>query len=175
MFTQAERLILANQHEILMDQVKDENSKAFHEFCNDVYKRDLKYLYIRIEYLQVPNESEYRKIHDEVCDLYYMFINLAAYLHDLSEAEKESIEEVDRLIFDGFDTHEEEHYWYLEKCVEVFHLFRDWEDIYEHVGVGVINRYRAILARYKEIGSNDYLRKIDKQKLIESLNYISTI
>ncbi|WP_020621030.1 YfbU family protein [Paenibacillus daejeonensis] len=165
MLSKAERVILANQYEIM---------KALDSEASDYYESKIAILrggYSRYygEILDTVDDDFPEEISDEVVNILRMFRSLLFSYQDLSDEEKSDVLQR-KISFKGFDGNEEgDHYnfcKYLLNDADSFHELQTSKGYNSHRNT--LPGYRRMLRKWEELKKKDNLSFNDINHIVEN-------
>lgn len=165
--TIVERQILANQFKIL-SKITDQNEE--YEVKIEILENGYTEQYYEI--FEVDTEEIPVEICEETSQILNMFRRINNALDTLSEEEKEDLD-LKKLKFEGFDAHNDTHYYYMNFMVKKMHLWREYksENLNSQSSFSIL-KYRKMLEYQNYLLENDQydLNKEDLKCMIELLN-----
>lgn len=174
-FTEAERLILANQYKILheLSSQKKDGSKEKYEQLIGVFNNGYTNEYHLIEEDEfVPDTLVLDfKAQKEVCDL----ISMYQFLLNSYEEAREKYSDIPEIRFVGYDGNNEAHKLaYMNYILDTLDLYDDVKKAFKSVGErnshGATHAHDDMLAKFKELKDNDELYNDTANSVKQILN-----
>jgi len=162
-----ERQILANQFKILSkitDQTEEYEVKI--EILENGYTEQY------YEIFEVDTEEIPVEICEETSQILNMYRRINNALETLSEEEKTDLD-LEKIKFEGFDAHNDNHYYYMNFMVKKMNLWREYKSAQlNSQSPFSLLKYRKMLEYQNYLLDNDQydLNKEDLNRMIELLN-----
>lgn len=163
--TNVERLMLVNQYKILAKLDGEDEDHGYYSKKAEILERGYEWYYSDL----FRNESLPKEISDETMDILDMFRQVEAYVEQLSEEERATVN-AERLTFKGFDANNDRHYGFMKFIIERDDRYNEFKDRYlnSHTASSLPN-YIRMLSVYKErTRGNDHKHlSVDDLKAIQ--------
>lgn len=162
-----ERQLMVNQFKIL-SKITDQTDE--YEIKIEILENGYTEQYHEI--FEVDTEEIPIEICEETSQILNMYRRIGKALDTLSEQEKDEID-LDKLKFEGFNAHNDAHYYYMNFMVRKMHLWREYksENLNSQNSYSLL-KYRKMLEYQIYLLDNDQydLNKADLKCMVELLN-----
>lgn len=160
-----ERLKIVNQFRILEKMSEGYEAKQY-AVSAEIFQRGYKYLYDEV--LEHFWEEMPEEVAQEVIDILELHRALTFSVQDLPEAERGDLPE--RVKFEGFDgNNESKHLGFANFFCEEMDRFKELQIVNSHCPT--LDRYRAQLKKWEELGKKHRLTKEQIEALLAAQRY----
>ena len=162
--TNAERLMLINQYKILAKLNEGTSDEDYYNKRVEILERGYEWYYSNF----IHSAPLRKEVSDETMDILNMFRQLGAYVEQLTEPERETLD-VKKLSFRGFDGNNDPHFGFTKFIIEKDDKYPEYKGTYlnSHTS-STLPQYRGMLAVYKERRGSNF-----KNLTLEDLKAIS--